>query len=130
VIICDTHVLVFDGLVPSRLSAKARRLLKEGEESAQLACADISLWEIAMLIARGRIKVGAGPEDFIQALLDARGYRVQPITAEIAARSQSAEITHRDPADRLIAATALVGDSDLLSADAAMRGVPGLRVVW
>ena len=52
------------------------------------------------------------------------------LSPEIAARSQSPEIPQRAPADRLIAATAMVGDADLLSADEAMRKVAGLRVVW
>jgi PIN domain nuclease of toxin-antitoxin system len=130
VIICDTHVLIFDALAPPRLSAKAKRLLKEGEYSGQLACADISLWEIAMLLKKGRLRVSEKAGDFIQTLLDARGYKLLPITPDIAARSQSTEIPQRDPADRLIAATALAGDAELLSADDAMRKVMGLKVVW
>ena len=129
-IICDTHVLVFDALAPSRLSAKARRRLKEGEAAGQLACADISLWEIAMLIAKRRLQIDDESETFIQTLLDSRGYRVFPITAEIAALSQAAEITGKDPADRLIASTALAAGAELLSADQAMKEIPGLKTVW
>lgn len=129
-IICDTHVLVFDALAPARLSAKARRRLKDGESAGQLACADISLWEIAMLIAKRRLEIDEEPELFIQAVLDARGYRVLPITSGIAALSQSADFTRKDPADRLIAATALASGAELLSADRAMKGIPGLKLVW
>lgn len=129
-IICDTHVLVFDALVPAKLSAKARRRLKDGESAGQLACADISLWEIAMLIAKRRLQIDEESGPFIQAVLDARGYRVLPITSEIAAISQSADFTQKDPADRLIAATALAAGAELLSADQAMKGIPGLQLVW
>ena len=129
-IICDTHVLVFDALAPARLSAKARRRLKEGESAGQLACADISLWEIAMLISRRRLGVDEETGTFIQTLLDARGYRVLAITAEIAALSQASEIAGKDPADRLIAATALAVGAELLSADRALKAIPGLQVVW
>ena len=129
-IICDTHVLVFDALAPSRLSAKARRRVKEGESAGQLACADISLWEIAMLIAKRRLHVDEEPGTFIQTLLDSRGYRVCPITAEIAALSQAGQITAKDPADRLIAATALAAGAELLSADPALNAISGLKVVW
>lgn len=129
-IICDTHVLVFDALAPSRLSAKVRRRLKEGESAGQLACADISLWEIAMLIAKRRLQVDDEIAAFIQTLLDSRGYRVHPITAEIAALSQAVQITAKDPADRLIAATALAAGAELLSADQALKAISGLKVVW
>jgi PIN domain nuclease of toxin-antitoxin system len=95
-----------------------------------LACADISLWEIAMLIAKRRLVIDEEPGPFIQAVLDARGYRVLPITSEIAAISQSADFTLKDPADRLVAATALAVGAELLSADQAMKGIPGLKLVW
>lgn len=129
-IICDTHVLVFDALAPARLSTKARRRLKEGESREQLACADISLWEIAMLIAKRRLEVDEEPASFIQTVLDSRGYRIMPITPKIAALSQSADFPQKDPADRLIAATALAIGAELLSADQAMKAIPGLKVAW
>jgi PIN domain nuclease of toxin-antitoxin system len=130
VIICDTHVLVFDALAPARLSAKARRRLKDAESAGQLACADISLWEIAKLIAKRRLEVEEEPESFIQTVLDARGYRVISINPKIAALSQSTDFSQKDPADRLIAATALAIGAELLSADQAMRAIPGLKVAW
>lgn len=83
-----------------------------------------------MLASRGRITVPVDPGVFIQTVLDARAYRVLPITAEVAALSQSAEIPQKDPADRLIAATALAYGAQLLSADLAMKKIPQLRVVW
>ena len=129
-IICDTHVLVLDALAPSRLSRKTRRRLKEGESAGQLACADISLWGIAMLISKRRLQVDDESETFIQTLLDSRGYRVLPMTAQIAALSQAAEIPGKDPADRLIAATALAARVELLSADQALKAISGLKVVW
>jgi PIN domain nuclease of toxin-antitoxin system len=130
VIICDTHVLVFDALAPERLSTKARRRLKDGESAGQLACADISLWEIAMLIAKRRLEVDEDSGSFIQTVLDSRGYRIIPITPKIAALSQSTDFTQKDPADRLIAATALAIGAELLSADQAMKAIPGLKIIW
>jgi len=50
--ICDTHVLLFHALAPERLSRLAARAVAAGTENGQLACADISLWEIGMLHAR------------------------------------------------------------------------------
>ena len=129
-IICDTHVLVFDALAPGRLSARARRRLREGESAGRLAYADISLWEIAMLMAKRRLQVDEAPGVFIQTVLDARGYRVLPITPAIAGLSQGPEVALKDPADRLIAATALASGVELLSADRAMKDVPGLKVIW
>ena len=55
---------------------------------------------------------------------------VLPITAEIAELSQSAVFSHGDPADRLIAATALVNRAALITADEKLHAIPNLRCIW
>ena len=57
VILLDTHALVFDALAPDTLSRRARQTIDEGDAAGNLACSDISLWEIAMLISKERIKI-------------------------------------------------------------------------
>ena len=128
--ICDTHVLLFDALTPQRLSAAARNALDTGEKSDELACADITLWEIGMLIARRRIRIAAPGERFINALLCARSIEVLPITAPISMLAQSERFQHGDPADRLIGATALHHRSALITRDEKLRAVEGLETVW
>ncbi|MBI4756838.1 MAG: type II toxin-antitoxin system VapC family toxin [Betaproteobacteria bacterium] len=129
-IVLDTHVLIYDALAPERLTSAARAALDEAEASGSLACADITLWEVAMLVAKGRLNPGGEVDLFLRDAVDARGVRVLPITPEIAVRAQSAEFAHGDPADRLIAATALVHRASLMSADGKLAAVPGLRVIW
>jgi len=55
---------------------------------------------------------------------------VLPITPAIAARAESGIVPHGDPADRLIAATTLVYDAALITADEKLRALPNLRCVW
>lgn len=129
-IILDTQVIVFDVLESKRLSQRARQALAEGTESSSLACSDISLWEIAMLSARGRIDAGRNAAEFIDRTLQSRSIRVLPITPEIAVMAQSDQFRHGDPADRIVAATALVHGARLVSADARLRKLRGLKVVW
>jgi PIN domain nuclease of toxin-antitoxin system len=54
-IICDTPIPLFWANAPSRLSASAATALEKGRQAGQLAIADISLWELALLIDRGRL---------------------------------------------------------------------------
>ena len=129
-IICDTHVMIHWSLAPERLSPKAVVAIEQGRKNGTLACADISLWEIAMLAARGRIKISVAPAQFIQDVLLALGLQVLPITPEVAARSQDEQFLHGDPADRLIAATTLVYQAQLITADGKLAEVPGLPVIW
>lgn len=131
-IICDTHILLFWADQPQRLSAPARIALERGIETGSLACADISLWEIAMLYARGRINNHAGiaAAAYIQDILTAMDIAVLPISAEIAALAQSELFAHGDPADRLIGATAMAHRLPLISADKQLHQVQGLRCIW
>ena len=129
---CDTHILLIWADDPSRLSAPASAALDLGIQSARLACSDISLWEIAMLYTRGRInnRAGVSPTTYMQDILISMAMTVLPITAEIAELSQSAVFSHGDPADRLIAATALVNRAALITADEKLHAIPNLRCIW
>lgn len=129
-IVLDTHVLVFDALDPKRLSRRARAVLDEGFDAGTLACSDISLWELGMLIAKGRIDPGPDAGAFIDDLLQSRAVRVLPVSTAIAVLAQSDAIRHGDPADRIIAATALAHRARLLTADAQLRKVKSLGAIW
>jgi PIN domain nuclease of toxin-antitoxin system len=95
-----------------------------------LACADISLWEIAMLIEKGRLEVEASTEDFLTALIAARRLTVLPVTPAIAALSASSTVPEGDPADRLIAATAISHGATLITKDERLIGLPDLPTIW
>lgn len=125
-LVLDTHVLIHDALTPARLSRRARRLL----ETELLACSDISLWEIGMLASKGRLTITADTEQFLEDVIDARQIRVLSITPKVAALAQSREFLHADPADRIIAATAIAHRARLLSADALLRRLASVEVVW
>lgn len=127
-VVLDTHVLVYDALAPNRLTARARRALAGND--GPLAASDISLWELAMLIAKGRLDPGADAIEFIQGVVDARAIQVLAVTPKIAVLAQADAFAHGDPADRIIAATAIANGAALVSADRQLARVKGLRVLW
>ena len=129
-ILLDTCVLIFDALTPERLSTPARDALGRGEAEGSLICADISLWEIAMLVHKGRLEPGTDSATFCRLALDARGVRVLPITPEIALESTRIELPQGDPADRLIAATAAVHGVVLVTVDERLRQCPAINALW
>ena len=83
-----------------------------------------------MLVANNRVDPGTELTQFLHDVIDARDLRVLSITPEIAALARSEEFLHGDPADRIIAATALYHQAKLVSADASLRKLKVLEVVW
>jgi PIN domain nuclease of toxin-antitoxin system len=130
VVVLDTHVLVYDALAPQRLSQRAQRAIATADRAKALACSDISLWEIAMLVTKGRLDPGIDVVPFLQDVVTARALRVLPITAEIAMLACSGEFAHGDPADRIISATALHHGARLITADRKLRRVKRLAAIW
>jgi len=130
--ICDTHILLFWANEPGRLTDKALKALERGREEATLSCADITWWEISLLHERGRIRL---PPDvtlqrYMQGIIAALRLSVLPITPDIATLSRSEQFGHKDPADRLIAATAIVHRATLITADEKLRALPKLQTLW
>ncbi len=129
-IVLDTHALIYDALTPARLSARAREAIALAFTERELACSDISLWEIALLIAHKRLNPMMDARQFLDDLIAARHVRVLPITAEIAVLSQSDMFSHGDPADRLIAATARLHRAPLITSDTKLRKLKEVAAIW
>ena len=130
-LILDTCALIYDALCPNSLSRKAEKAITKGDEDGLLACSDISIWEIAMLIGKGRLDPGTDAITFLRLVNSARKIRVIPISPEIAATSASSSLfVHGDPADRIIAATAIVHKAELVTCDGHLSAIKGLRVIW
>lgn len=131
-IICDTHVLLFWANEPARLTSLARKTLDESKEKGTLACADITLWEMALLHERGKIVLppDVAIERYMHAIINALHLEVLTITPDIAALSRSEMFHHQDPADRLIASTAIVHQAPLISADKKLSILDQLKILW
>ena len=130
--ICDTHILLFWAHEPARLTATARQALEQGLTHGELAIADITLWELALLHERGRLVLPAdvAADFYLKQLLAALRLKVLSITPDIALLSRSPLFLYGDPADRLIGATALQLGAPLITADAKLRALPDLQSIW
>ncbi len=130
--ICDTHVLLFWADRKDRLSINASNALNAGLAANDLACSDVSFWEIAILLRKGRLKLppNCSPASYMEDIARSLRLTVLPITPCIAALAESGIVPHGDPADRLIAATALYHQVPLITIDAKLHSVPSLRCIW
>lgn len=130
-ILLDTCAIIHAALMPEKLGDAATAHILRGIGSKTLACSDISLWETAMLISRGRVKPGADTRMFISRTVSAFCLAVLPISAEIAVLSTDEELFHhKDPCDRIIAATALHHNIPLITCDNHLKGIPGITTIW
>lgn len=130
-VLLDTCAMIFDALAPDQLSRRAVREMEKGREEDALACSSISLWEIAMLMSKGRVKVTIPPRNFLMDIIAANKLKILPITPDIAYHSSHHPgFSHGDPADRIIAATALHHKASLVTCDAKLREVKALKTVW
>ena len=112
-LLLDTHILIWARLSPDRLSEAASEALED--EDNELWYSPISVWEILLLAEKKRLRIKSDPYAWVERALD--GLREAPLNKHVAMESRRLNLPHKDPADRFIAATALVYDLILVTAD-------------
>jgi len=117
-LLADTHVLVHWLVDDKRLSRRQRQALRKVGDGAPLAVSDISLWEIAVLCERRRLRLPLSLRDWLEHATAAPLVERVGIGPAVAAEVASLPASfHRDPADRIIVATARVLGAELLTSD-------------
>jgi PIN domain nuclease of toxin-antitoxin system len=130
-ILLDTHVLVWLLVDEDRLSQRATSAIQRARVSDGLAIADVTMWELAFLIARGTLRTRGTIENTVYNFVTRSGANVRPITAEIAAlATQFPDNYPKDPIDRLIGATARAEGIALVTRDEKIRRSPLLKTIW
>jgi PIN domain nuclease of toxin-antitoxin system len=119
VIVLDTHAVIWSATEDANLGTTSRSLIANELSSDKVAVSAITFWEIAMLMAKGRLQDDADVTQLRRRFLHAGGTEI-PVDGEIAILAGSLATLHGDPADRLIAATAIVHDATLITADRAL----------
>ena len=114
----DTHVLIWWLNDLTRLLPQQREVVEAASPDAPMHVSDISLWEVAMLQSLGRIRLALPLREWLDRAVApplVRRHGISPaIAAEMAALPDS---FHRDPADRILVATARVLGATLLTSD-------------
>ncbi|HUD64046.1 MAG TPA: type II toxin-antitoxin system VapC family toxin [Candidatus Sulfotelmatobacter sp.] len=127
----DTHALAWLVAEPERLSRPAASAIRRARINDGLAVASITVWELALLFARGILRSHGTVETAVQNLLRRSGVVILPITAEVAAiAAQFSDDYPKDPADRLIGATAMAEGMALVTRDQRIRSHHRLKTIW
>lgn len=126
-LLLDTHAWAWTAVADELLTRRAVRAISEADE---IFISSVSLYEIGQ-----KVRLGKWPEmepvvDRIWDVLEQQGTIVVPLDAEMAVEAAGDPWPHRDPFDRLIAATARHLGATMVTADRMLASAPGIRVLW
>lgn len=130
VILLDTHIVIWLAFEPKLLSPHATQAIKEASTRGEpLAISAVTLYELANAAVRERIGTLLSLDNLIKQA--AKRFLVMAINEEVAARAVTLPADYsRDPMDRIIGATALVGGLQLITADQAIRRCGTVPTIW
>lgn len=128
-LLLDTHVVIWLALEPERISQTAIQSMITARQQGGLSIAACTVWEIAVLHAKAKIRLDASVDEFLQRV--EKAYTILPLTRQIAVRgTQLATPYPNDPADRQIGATALLHGLQLVTADRPIHRSGEVPCIW
>ena len=126
-LLLDTHIWIWSLIEPVQLTAGVRAALESDDNELWLS--PISTWEALLLVERRRISVEEEPQALVSRMLKAGPFREASLTHAVAQESRRLSLKHSDPADRFVAATAVVYDLTLVTADPRLLDGQGYRTL-
>jgi PIN domain nuclease of toxin-antitoxin system len=122
----DTHVFLWLIQGDPQLSSRARTIM--ADDASQLNFSVVSIWEIAIKLNIGKLKVEHSIEDIYQLLAQLK-IEILPIDRLDLERYLTLPLHHRDPFDRLIIAQAIERELILVSVDGSFEPYP-VEILW
>ena len=130
-IVLDTHTLVWWVTGDVALSKKAKTAIDRELNGGQIIVSAISAWEIAMLVERERLVLSMDVESWLATVAKIDAVRFIPLDVEIALKSVDLPGSfHKDPADRMIVATARKLAVPLVTKDEKIRAYAHVKTIW
>ena len=111
----DTHIWIWSLLAPAQLSDSVIQVLEN--QQSELWLSPISVWEFLVLVEKGRVELEKDVDEWLAEATRTAPLREAPLTIEIARKSRLIDLPHQDPADRFLAATAIVLELTLITSD-------------
>lgn len=122
-LLLDTHIALWLDSEDDRLGAGTRRTIDNAwQEGGRIFLSAISVWEIAVLVDRGSIELDLPVEDWVERFVSRPGLEAVALDHAAAARAYRLQgLEHRDPADRLLIASAIELGCPLVTYDDRIR---------
>ena len=126
-LILDTHIILWSAAEPQRLSPKIAEALES--TSNELWYSPISVWDILVLAEKGRVSLGSNMVKAVREIFSKIPLREAPLNQEVAIQSRVVNLPQQDPADRFLAATAVVYELTLVTADTRILNADAVPVL-
>jgi PIN domain nuclease of toxin-antitoxin system len=120
-ILLDTHALLWWTLDPERLSALAKEVVHEMEDRGGYASA-ISIWELGIKVQRGQLELPISVDELARRIEAGGVVELVAVDTTTWLRTLGLDWEHRDPADRVIVATAQLKRVPILTKDRVLHG--------
>ena len=120
-LLLDTHVWIWQASAPQALKRRVAAAIQD--EANELWLSPISIWELSMLVRKGRIELDDEVDSWVSRTLALTTFREAPVTNEVALEVSKIRFSHNDPADHFIAASARVFDLTLVTSDPRLLGL-------
>jgi PIN domain nuclease of toxin-antitoxin system len=130
-IVLDTHAWVWFISNPELLSEKAKRYLDSAVEEKAIMISSISVWEVALLIAKKRLILTLELNDWIAKSEMLPFFKFIPVDNSVAIKSVNLpQPLHSDPADRIIIATAISLGVPIVTKDEKILNYSQVQTIW
>ena len=130
-ILLDTHTWVWWLTHPEKVSLSAQQTIKQATKDGEVGISAISCWEVAMLVAKGRLGFSVDVEAWVEKALSLGEMKLLELTPQIAIRATRLPGDfHGDPADRFLISTAMTHGIVLVTKDEAIHKYPHCRSIW
>jgi PIN domain nuclease of toxin-antitoxin system len=131
VIVLDTHTLVWWVNGDDALSKKAKTAIHRELDGGQIIISAISAWEIAMLVAQEKLVLTMDVGSWLATVAEIDAVKFFPLDVEVAMRTVDLPGEfHKDPADRMIVATARKLAVPLVTKDEKIRSYAHVKTIW
>jgi PIN domain nuclease of toxin-antitoxin system len=126
-LLLDTHIWLWYLQGNDRLSVNLQQIMASSD--TELWLSPISVWETLVLAEKGRIELNSEPIVWVKRYLRSLDFKEARLTYEIAMHSRQLELSHQDPVDRFIVATAIELELTLATVDSRLLELNWLSTI-
>ncbi len=130
-IVLDTNALIWWICNSKKLSKKAKKAIDESKKEESMYISTMSVLEILSLIKKNKLELNTLADNWLEKIQDLSYVHFVPIDNKVAVLSTNlTDFSHKDPADRIIIATALHLGAKLVTSDKKILSYSNVQTVW